>query len=142
MLEPPHLEGLVDLELHLLDFKRLLHVVEGADLHRLDCRLHRPEGGHQDHGDRGLERLGCAQHIETVAASHFEIAYDDVELATVQLFDGGVAVRGFLDVVPGLAQCSCDSSAQRIVVVRDEDACPRHGSPLLCGGCRSPPQRR
>ena len=50
VLEAAVLEGLLDLELHLLDLERLLHVVEGADLHRLDRRVHRAERRHQDDG--------------------------------------------------------------------------------------------
>ena len=38
MLHPAHLERLFDLDLHLLDFERLLDVVEGARLHRFDGR--------------------------------------------------------------------------------------------------------
>ena len=41
-------------------------------------------------------------HLETRAAAHLQIADDDVEEALVQLLDGGVAVRRFLDVVAGL----------------------------------------
>jgi len=54
---PPYFEGLVDLELHLLDIERLLHVVEGADAHRFDRRLDGPERGHQNDRVRCLQRL-------------------------------------------------------------------------------------
>ena len=49
MLHLAHLDRLVDLDLHLLDLERLLHVVERAGLHRLDGGLDRAERGHQDH---------------------------------------------------------------------------------------------
>ena len=42
------LERLLDLDLHLLDLERLLHIVEGAVLHRLDRGVDRAERGHQD----------------------------------------------------------------------------------------------
>ncbi len=40
VLQALQLERLLDLDLHFLDLERLLHVVEGAALHRLDGRAH------------------------------------------------------------------------------------------------------
>ena len=99
MFEAAVLEGLLDLQLHLLDLERLLHVVEGADFHRLDRRVHRAERGHQDDGARRVQRLGCAQHVHAVAAAHLEVAQDDVVLPLVELLDGDVAVRRLVHVV-------------------------------------------
>ena len=64
MLQALDLERLLDLDLHLLDFERLLHVVEGADLHRLDGGVDRSERGHQDHGGGRMQRARRAQHVE------------------------------------------------------------------------------
>jgi hypothetical protein len=91
--QAPVLERLLDLDLHLLDLERLLHVVERADLHRLDRRVDRPERRHQDDRRRRVQRLGRPQHVEAVAAAHLEVAQHDVEVALVQPLDGGVAVR-------------------------------------------------
>ena len=109
--EPAHLERLVDLELHLLDFEGLLHVVERADLHRFDCGLHRPECGHQDDGRRRLQCLRRAQHFHAVAAAHLEIAHDHIELPPVQLFDRGVPAVSFYDLVPSVGQGPSDAAA-------------------------------
>ena len=60
-LQAPVLDRLLDLELHLLDLERLLHVVEGADLHRLDGGVDRSERRHQDDRGRRMQRLApCA----------------------------------------------------------------------------------
>ena len=53
--------------------------------------------------------VGCsaargAQDVETVAAAHLEVAQHHVEIAVVQPFDRGVAVRRFFDVVASLGQ--------------------------------------
>ena len=92
----PHLERLLDLHFHFFDLEGLLHVVERAALHRLDGRVHRSERGHQDDGRRRVQRLGRAQHVETVAAAHLQVAQHDVEVAFVQPLDGLVAVRELL----------------------------------------------
>ena len=120
--QAPVLERLVDLDLHLLDLERLGHVVEGADLHRLDGRVHRAERGHEDHRRLRLQRLGGPQHVEAVTAAHLQVAQDDVEVGLVQALDGHVAVAGFGDLVPGLDEGAGESAAERVVVVGDEDA--------------------
>ncbi len=83
VLQAPHLERFLDLDLHLLDLERLLNVVERADLHRLDGGGHRPERRHQNHGRRRVQRPGGAQHVEAVASAHLEIAQHDIEVAVV-----------------------------------------------------------
>jgi hypothetical protein len=64
MLHPPHLERLLDLDLHLLDLEGLLHVVERAGLDGLDGGGHGAERGHEDDGGRGMQLLGGLQHLE------------------------------------------------------------------------------
>ena len=51
-----------------------------------------------------MQRARRAQDVHAVAAAHLEVAQHDVEVAVVQPLDGGVAVRGFLDLVPGFGQ--------------------------------------
>ena len=70
--EPLELERLFDLDLHLLDFERLLHVVEGAVLHRLDRGADRAERRHQDDRGRRMQRLGGAQHVEAIEPPIFK----------------------------------------------------------------------
>jgi len=117
VLEAAHLERLLDLDLHLLDLEWLLHVVEGADLHRLDCGVHRSERGHQDHGGRRMHRARRPQHVHAVAAAHLQIAQHHIEVAVVQLLYGKVAVRGLVDLVSGFREPAHQSAPQRVVVV-------------------------
>ncbi len=116
------LDGLVDLELHLLDLERLLHVVEGADLHRLHRRVHRSERRHQDDGRGRVQRLGGPQDVEAVTASHLQIAEHDVVLRVLQFLDGDVAVRCLVDIVLRLGQGADDAAAEKVVVVGYQDA--------------------
>ena len=111
VLEAAELDRLLDLELHLLDLEGLLHVVERADLHRLDGRVHRPERRHEDDRRRRVQRLRGAQHVHAVAAAHLEVAQDDVELSLVQLFDGDVAVGRLVDFVARVGQARARSRA-------------------------------
>ena len=117
VLQAAVLDRLLDLELHLLDLERLLHVVEGADLHRLDGGVDRAERRHQDDRGRRLQRLGRAQHVHAVAAAHLQVAQHDVELPLVQLLDGDVAVRRLVDLVLRVGQRADDAAPQRVVIV-------------------------
>ena len=117
VLQAAVLDRLLDLELHLLDLERLLHVVERADLHRLDGGVDRSERRHQDHGGRRMQRLRRAQHVHAVAAAHLQIAQDDVVLPLVQLLDGDVAVRRLVDFVMRVRQRADDAAPKRIVIV-------------------------
>ena len=126
VLEAAVLDGLVDLELHLLDLERLLHVVERADLHRLDRGVHGAERGHQDHVGGRVQRLGGAQHVHAVAAAHLQVAQHDVVGAFVQLLDGDVAVGGLIDVVVRVGERPDDAAAKGIVIVCYEDAAHYH----------------
>ena len=131
----PELERLLDLDLHLLDLERLLHVVEGADLHRLDRRAHRSERGHQDDGGRGMEGLGRLEHLEAVAAAHLEVAQDDVEVALVQPLDGRVAVGRLVELVAGLGERPDQPPPQGVVIVCNQDATHRSPSPAFPLSC-------
>ena len=111
---------LLDLELHLLDLERLRHVVEGADPHRLDRRVHRPERRHQDHGRRGMQRLRRAQHVEPVAPPIFR------SLSTTSNCPRAASPSRrsrwrLVDVVPRFRQRADDAAAKGIVIVGDQD---------------------
>src|SRR5689334_5227225 len=122
MLHPPHLERLLDLDLHLLDLEGLLHVVERARLDGLDGGGYGAERGHEDDGGRGMQLLRGLQDLEPGAATHLQVADDDVEEALVELLDGGVAIRRFLDLVPRFGNRLRESAAERVVVVCDQYA--------------------
>ena len=125
---PAELESLLDLELHLLDFERLLDVVERTDLHRLDGGVHRAERRHEDHGRRRVQRLGRLEDLDAVAAAHLQVAQHDVVIALVELLDRGVAVGRLVHVVPGLGERAQEAPPERVVIVSDENAthiCPQ-----------------
>ena len=69
-----------------------------------------------------MQRARRAQHVHAVAAAHLEVAQHDVEVAVVQPLDGGVAVRRFLDLVPGFGQPAHQPAAQRIVIVGNQNS--------------------
>ena len=123
----PHLERLLDLHFHFFDLEGLLHVVERAAFHGFHGRMHRSEGGHQDHGGRGMERLGGAEHVEAVAAAHLEIAQHDVEMPVVKPLDRLVAIRSFFHFMVGGRQRPSEPATERIVIVSNENA--THNSP-------------
>ena len=147
VLEAAVLDGLLDLQLHLLDLERLLHVVERADLHRLDGRVDRSERRHQDDArSRGAGPWPCAAR-PAVAAAHLQIAQDDVVLPFVQLLDGDVAVRRLVHFVVRVRQRADDAAPQRIVIVCNQN--PSHVSPsssaeqpLLARHRQRDPERR
>ena len=113
-------ERLLDLDFHLLDLERLLHVVERADLHRFDGRVHRSKCRHQDHGGRRMHGAGGTEDVHAVAAAHLQVAQDHVEMAIVQALDGGVDVRCFFDVVAGFGQAALQTAPERVVIVRNQ----------------------
>ena len=122
VLEAPHLERLLDLDLHLLDFERLLDVVERADLHGLDGGVHRSKRRHQDHGGRRVQRARRPQHVHAVAAAHLEVAQDDVERAVVQALDRQVTVGCLLHIVSGFGQPPGEPPPERVVVVSNQNS--------------------
>src|ERR1051325_8852717 len=69
-----------------------------------------------------MQLFGCLQHLETGAAAHLEVADNDIEKALVEFLDGGIAVWRFFDLVSGLGDRLPESTAQRIVIVSNENA--------------------
>src|SRR4029434_480067 len=122
MCLPPHLERLLDLDLHLLDLEGLLNVVERAGLDGLDGGRDGAERSHEDDGGRRMQLLGSLQHLEPGAATHLQVADDDVEEARVELLDCGRAIRRFLDLVPRFGNRLRESAAERVVIVCDQYA--------------------
>src|SRR6266852_861654 len=61
VLKPLALEGIGDRQLDLVELERLGDVVVGAQLHRLDRRFGRGEGGDHEHHGAGRELLRGAQ---------------------------------------------------------------------------------
>jgi len=68
-----HLKGVLDQGEHFLRIERLHHVVEGAVLHRLDGRLRRAEGGHQDDQLLGIGRANMLKRLDSAHRPHPDI---------------------------------------------------------------------
>src|SRR5439155_732647 len=75
-----HLERLADDQLDRLEVEGLEDVVEGAELHRVDRRLHRSEGGQQDHRYVGVQLAQLGEQLEAGHARHLEVGEDEVDL--------------------------------------------------------------
>ena len=122
VLQAPHLERLVDLDLHLLDFERLLDVIERPALHGFDGGGDGAKGGHQDDSRGRVQRTSRAEHVEAVAAAHFQIAQHDIEIAVVQPLDRRISVRRFFDIVAGIGEATHEAPSKRVVIVSDENS--------------------
>src|SRR5262245_20480997 len=122
VLKALNLERFLNLDLHLLDFERLLHVVEGPGLHGFDGGGDRSERSHQNYGGGGMERTRRAKYVESVAAAHLQVAQNDVKVAVVQPLDSRVAVGGFVDFVSSFRESAGESTAKRVVVVSYQNA--------------------
>ncbi len=66
-LLPEHgvLPGPIGQELQLLEVDRLLHVVEGAELHRLNGTFDGAIRGHDDHWNGGIELADPAKEVDS-----------------------------------------------------------------------------
>ena len=58
----------------------------------------------------GCSDFAVQQHVESIAAAHFQIAQDDVVLPFVELLYGNVPVRRLVDVVTRVGQGADDTS--------------------------------
>jgi hypothetical protein len=65
---------------------------------------------------KGLRRL---ENVQAGAPTHLQVTDDDIEESFVELLNGGVTVRRFLDVVRGFGERLREASAKRVVVVGD-----------------------
>ena len=63
---------------HLLRIERLHDVVERAVLHRLDGRLRRAEGGHEDDELPRIDRADVLERLDAAHAAHADVEEDDV----------------------------------------------------------------
>ena len=116
---------------------RLLHEVARAAAHRFDRDVDAAPGGHDDDGQRGVERAQVVEQIEPFLAGRrvarvIEVHQDDVELAAFDRGDDAGGRGGGLNLIAlGLEQ-----QAERFehvgLIVRHED--PRHAARGAVGG--------
>ncbi len=78
------LQGLLEDDLQLLDVDRLAEVVLGAELHRLDRRLDRAVGGHDDDHRLRAHLLDLREQLDPVHARHAQVGEDDVGVVLLE----------------------------------------------------------
>jgi len=86
--QPAGLERLLDEQRHLVDVERLVDVVEGTELERLDRVVDGRIRGHQDHERVRVQLLHTFQNRQTVGVGQAEIQEDEIDLLA-SLFEGG-----------------------------------------------------
>ena len=116
------LERLVDQQLEPDRVDRLLEEVVGAQLHRLDGRLHRGVGRHDDDRDRQVAVANLADQVEAVDARQTQVGEDQREGPLDQPFQRGRAVVGHVDLAVGHGQQLRELLADQLAVVHHEDA--------------------
>ncbi len=114
------LQGLLYQFGQLLLVKGLQDVVERPVLHRLDCRLRRAVGSHQDY--HGL-RCGGTQVLQGLYARngvHSVIQENDFRTFRLGLLDAGLSAVGSLHPEPRVPQHAIQRVANLGIVVYDE----------------------
>jgi hypothetical protein len=88
-----------------------------------------------------VQRLRGLEDFQTGAASHLQVADDNIEEPLVEFLDGGVTVRGLLDVVAGFGHRLGEAPAQRIVVVSNQYPSHIYSTARLCPALPRPTGR-
>ena len=120
--ELPPLGRRPDAHQQLVAEERLLHEVDGAELHRFDRGVDGAEAGHDDEGGIDADVAQLAQDVEAGDAGHPHVGEDDVEGAAARQLEAFFAARRRLHGVAGGAQHPLHAVAHARVVVDDEDA--------------------
>jgi hypothetical protein len=120
------LAGAVGQELQLLEINRLLQVVEGAQLHRLDRAFDRAMGGHDDHRHRRVEFADPAQQVDAAHPGQAHVGEDHVRPQLLEHAERTLGVSGNLGLVPRLGKESPNRARERPLVIHDENAWSAH----------------
>ena len=104
--------------------ERLLHEIDGAELHRLDRRVDGAEAGHDDERGIDAEIAQLAEDVEAGNPRHAHVGEDDVEGATLGHLEAFLAGRRRLHAVPRAAERPLHAVADARVVVNQQN--PRH----------------
>ena len=120
--------------LDLGQLARLGDVVEGAQAHGLDGRLHAGVAGHHDRFGVRRHLLELLEHLDAGHAGHAQIEDGGVEGALFQRLEGGPAVGADGDLVAQARQLGAHELLQRLLVIDEQDAqavVRRRGQALL-----------
>ncbi len=102
--------------------ERLLHEVDGAELHRLDRGLDRAKAGHHDERRVDAHVAELAQDVDAREPRHPHVRQDDVEGAAPGELESFFAGRDLLHGVAGGPQHPAGALAHAGIVVDEEDA--------------------
>ena len=111
--------------LELLEVEGLLHEVESAAAHRIDRRLDRAVGGHQDHRAALVASARRFEHLDPAGARQAQVGHDHVVggvRGIAQASDRAVAGRFLVDCAEAVRERARDPAPQCVVVLDDEEA--------------------
>jgi hypothetical protein len=110
----------------LLRGERLLDIVVGATLHRLDCRPNRGLARDDDAFRGDVPELQFFEQGQSIHAGHFQIGQDEAEPLARQPAERLLAVGHDLDVVFQIGQDRAQPSSDRWLIISDQDTRWRH----------------
>ncbi len=114
--------GRSDAHQQLVAKERLLHEVDGAELHGLDRRVDRAEAGHHDERRVDAHVAELAQDVDAREPRHPHVGQDDVEAVALRQLESLFAGRDRLHGVAGGAQHAAGALAHARIVVDEEDS--------------------
>ena len=128
--------GPVGQQLQLLQIHRLLHVVEGAELDRLDRALDGAVRGHDDDRDGGIELADPSEQLDAAHAGKAHIGEHHIGPEALDQLLGPFSIAGDLRLVPCLRQEGLDRARERALIVDDEHGRPTHDDAPTAAGPR------
>jgi hypothetical protein len=144
LLEPPDLppelgrfERLLHEQRDFVQVERLVRVVEGPLLHRLDGRLHAGNGRQHDDGHVGLAGLDLAQHLEAVGIGQPIVEQHEIHGRTA-LREGFLGCRRLEHLVPLLREPLGQRPTDQLLVVYNEDSGSHRSIIWKIEGARAP----
>ena len=123
LLEQGVLPGPVGQQLQLLEVDRLLHVVERAQLDRLDRTLDGAIRGHDDDRNGGVELADPAEQVDAAHTGQAHVGEHHVRPEVCDQLHRRSAVAGHLGLVARFGEKGLDRPGQGALVVHDQ-----HGS--------------
>ena len=106
----------------LLEVRGLGEVVEGAEAHGVDRRLHVGEAGDDDRLQLGVLLAHAGEDVDPVGVGQLEVEQQHVPLGGVERLERALAGGADLHLVARLLQEAGDGEAERLLVFGDEHA--------------------
>ena len=106
----------------LLEVRGLGEVVEGAEAHGVDRRLHVGEAGHDDRLQVGVLLADAGEDVDPVGVGQLEVEEEHVPLRGVERLEGALAGGADLHLVARLLEEAGHGQAEGLLVLGDEHA--------------------